>query len=102
MWLRRFVVVLLALFLAAVGGLYWARRGASQGSVFDDNIFLIGIVVLGLVTYFTACIVQWHALLKFSLSCWSCERPLATKVRVFWSPNSYCPHCGQKALVSDP
>src|ERR1044071_8849188 len=101
-WLRCAAIALLSGLGASVGLLYWVRSADAKGSLLDDDMFLVGVVLLGFVAYLGACVVQWRALVKFALCCWSCQRRLATGVHLFRSPNYLCPHCGQKALLKNP
>ena len=101
--IRRYTMLLLGGFAGATVALYLIRRGpAGVGGVSNDDVFLLGLVAIGLTFYLAARVVQWRTLIKHDLRCPRCGEALATKVRLLRSPGMTCPACGGLALSKDP
>ena|SRR5436190_17594887 len=101
--IRRWAIGLVATAAVAIVLLYLLRAPAARaGSILDDNLFLLGTIVVIGAFLLASRVVQWKVLLQYDVHCTFCHRPLATRIRVLSSPSPMCPHCHMRIFEGHP
>jgi hypothetical protein len=91
---RAWAIALLAVAGLGVLALYLVRSPLVRtGSILDDNVFLLGAILIAVSLFLASRAAQWKILLHCDVHCTFCHRPLAERVRLLSSPSPICPHC---------